>query len=414
MARENFLAGLGAALTTASGLAQRNRQERRQQDLDKQAREMELARMALSRDQFALDEKAYDASQTRDARSFAKDVIEDAGPEGVLDEAGVGAVTAGGFGHRLSEPTLRIGPETQGAEVAPSRSVLPTGDQKFQLEQRANQERERAALEQRRERARMALDNEGFYKMPDLQRATVWQDAGYQGQAPMSIQEWKDREDYQLQNQLKVVDAQGANQINAATVRADAAEELLRQRLEATQGAGGNLSATAKAILTDAGTSLTSLARIRELRKTHGTSGMGPVQGRWNNLMSGVPEGGREALGSPIPEGFMDISAETASLKNRVIRAITGAAVGVQEEKRIMAEIPTETDPDDRWEAKAAATERNLNELMRRVNNPNLAVTPPVSSHGGGSTPPPAPGAPPAAAEEEYVRDANGRLVRKR
>lgn len=276
--RQHFLAGLGAALLNLSDGTRANRAENQAKLRDKQRQDMELARMALSREQFELDQKGFEAGQQRDARVFAKDVLETAGPNGVLDDTGSAAVEAGGFGFRLApkqEGTLSSKPfvmdtinatpdvsmlrpeayatgveatpvsegfnpgvmQTQSPGIGPGRQVIPTSDQSFQLEQQGKARN----LEETRRRAQAAVSQPGFYKMPELNRAVVWQQAGFDGNPPMSLDEWKTREDYQLRNQLTAIGAQGQNQINAANVRADAAEQLAQLRLD---GIGKNKPAT--------------------------------------------------------------------------------------------------------------------------------------------------------------------------
>lgn len=90
---------------------------------------------------------------------------------------------------------------------------------------------------------------------------------------------------------------------------------------------------------------------------------MGPWAGRYNKMERGAPS----VIGAVLPDapkGFEDFAAESATLKNQVIQAITGAAVGVQEQGRILDQIPTETDSPSNWKAKAKATRKNLQELM--------------------------------------------------
>ena len=107
----------------------------------------------------------------------------------------------------------------------------------------------------------------------------------------------------------------------------------------------------------------TSLAALDRLEQLYSDEKVGPVAGRYNTMERGSPSliGG---LLPDAPEGFEDFAAESATLKNQIIQAITGAAVGVQEQKRILGQIPDVTDTPMNWRAKAAATKRNLQELM--------------------------------------------------
>jgi hypothetical protein len=107
----------------------------------------------------------------------------------------------------------------------------------------------------------------------------------------------------------------------------------------------------------------TSLSGLDMLEKLFKPEFVGPARGRYNATERSSVE--LPIVGLPdAPEGFEDFAAETAALKNRVIQAITGAAVGVQEQGRIMGEIPDYTDPPSKWKAKARATRRNLQQLV--------------------------------------------------
>ena len=59
----------------------------------------------------------------------------------------------------------------------------------------------------------------------------------------------------------------------------------------------------------------------------------------------------------------MAFFANEAVIKNRIIQLITGAAVGVEEEKRILSEIPLHSDTSLQWEEKYKQTLRNAQKL---------------------------------------------------
>jgi len=96
---------------------------------------------------------------------------------------------------------------------------------------------------------------------------------------------------------------------------------------------------------------------------SHGDAFIGPMAGRYNSAERGAPAIAGMLM-PDAPQGFEDFAAESATLKNQIIQAITGAAVGVQEQGRIMQQIPQVTDTPANWKAKAKSTRRNLQALM--------------------------------------------------
>lgn len=90
-------------------------------------------------------------------------------------------------------------------------------------------------------------------------------------------------------------------------------------------------------------------------------SSLGPAVGRVKYLQ--YLKGGGYGL-SPREISFF---ANEATVTNRVIQLITGAAVGTEEEKRIRAEIPSHTDTPAQWEIKHKATLKNVVDLENRI-----------------------------------------------
>jgi hypothetical protein len=86
---------------------------------------------------------------------------------------------------------------------------------------------------------------------------------------------------------------------------------------------------------------------------------VGPIQGRLGKASS--------ATGIGLTPERAEFSAAVAHMKNAIIKEITGAAVGVQEEGRIMGEIPDVTDPPETFRAKLATTKRNREYLQSRI-----------------------------------------------
>ena len=58
-----------------------------------------------------------------------------------------------------------------------------------------------------------------------------------------------------------------------------------------------------------------------------------------------------------------DFRAATAAIRNSLIKQITGATMGRAEEKRILAQMPDENDPEVRWNAKYDQTLKNIDML---------------------------------------------------
>lgn len=339
MAREDFLAALGASLTKASDLTGRNRALNRQAELDKQQREMELARMALQRDQFDLEQKGFDAAQTRDARGFAKDVLEDAGPNAVLDPAAVQTVTAGGLGHRLTEPTLRIGPETQGAEVAPTQSIIPTSGQQFQLDtqnfQRTQQDSARN-IEETRRRAQTAVSDPGFYKMPELNRAVVWQQAGFDGNPPRSLEEWKAQQDYEHKLRLGEIGAQGANQIAAANARG-------------AFGTGGRKNMPLGMInqFTELDDAINMASQMRDTHQPGDTGSMPRIGAAVPGFVTEMTKGMAGVEPGGFGAGAKNRQAQIALAKQIIGKGLEGGVLRKEDESKYADILPTIQDPDD-------------------------------------------------------------------
>ena len=86
-------------------------------------------------------------------------------------------------------------------------------------------------------------------------------------------------------------------------------------------------------------------------------SSIGPVYGRAKYLQY-IHAGGKGLSRQEIA-----FFANEAVIKNRIIQLITGAAVGVEEEKRILSEIPLHSDTSLQWEEKYKQTLKNAQKL---------------------------------------------------
>ena len=119
------------------------------------------------------------------------------------------------------------------------------------------------------------------------------------------------------------------------------------------------------AVRTRMGEEQAGLDRINEIRGLFDPNYVGPAMGRWNQIRQNLPDIPGEF--DDIPEPLAKFMASAAGLKNDMIRLITGAAVGVQEAKRIEREIPSITDRPEVFMAKLAQTEKNRMNLMARI-----------------------------------------------
>lgn len=146
--------------------------------------------------------------------------------------------------------------------------------------------------------------------------------------------------------------------------RQDYSEGQMRSR--PTKGTAQGEKAPAKlpvSMATSVSAAKTSLAGLDRLESLYSDDKVGPIAGRYNKAERGAPAA-LAGLMPDAPKDFEEFAAESATLKNQVIQAITGAAVGVKEQERIMAQIPDVNNTPANWKARAKATRRNLQELM--------------------------------------------------
>jgi hypothetical protein len=119
------------------------------------------------------------------------------------------------------------------------------------------------------------------------------------------------------------------------------------------------MSAAAAQMVAGADASLHNLDKLEALfPKVRGM--IGPAAGRAYTLGQSIP-------GVRVNPEFATFSAESSTLKNAVIKAITGAQMSEPEAKRIMQQIPLETDKPEVWIPKAKATRDNLAFLRSRL-----------------------------------------------
>ena len=87
---------------------------------------------------------------------------------------------------------------------------------------------------------------------------------------------------------------------------------------------------------------------------------LGPVLGRATEAGVGLP-------GVPVSEELAEFYADTATLKNATVKAITGAQMSEPEAERIMKQIPTFADKPVVWRKKLEQTIANLRLMRERI-----------------------------------------------
>jgi hypothetical protein len=87
---------------------------------------------------------------------------------------------------------------------------------------------------------------------------------------------------------------------------------------------------------------------------------IGPMEGRLRGAGEDVP-------GVPVNKLFSNFKAGSATLRNQVIKAITGAQMSEPEARRIMAQIPDEKNKPEVWLARVKQTRLNMQYLRERT-----------------------------------------------
>ena len=91
------------------------------------------------------------------------------------------------------------------------------------------------------------------------------------------------------------------------------------------------------------------------------------VESRLGPLMGRLSAYGLKTPGVSADPNFATFNAETATLRNATIKAITGAQMSEPEAQRIREQIPDVSDKPEVWRAKATATRDNLSFLRQRL-----------------------------------------------
>ena len=110
-----------------------------------------------------------------------------------------------------------------------------------------------------------------------------------------------------------------------------------------------------------------ALGGLAELRTLYKPEWVGPLAGRiakTKTLTTGGEPGQAEFL------------SQIATVRNRVIKAITGAQMSEPEARRIMEQIPDETLPPSTFEARMNATEKNYQMLLDIIRRRGTGGTP--------------------------------------
>lgn len=118
----------------------------------------------------------------------------------------------------------------------------------------------------------------------------------------------------------------------------------------------GKASPTERTSIAETRASVDALNNIKELYDSAKTR-TGPIVGRLDPIL------GLFGLTKQEQEDFM---AATSTFRNRIIKEITGAQMSEVEAKRILKQVPQETDPPARWEAKWRQSKKNLEMLQKR------------------------------------------------
>jgi len=136
-----------------------------------------------------------------------------------------------------------------------------------------------------------------------------------------------------------------------------AKEREAREAAAVKANGGAKLSVTAVEKIAGIDQSLGVIESLDKLKKSEW---LGPIAGRATRYSIAVP-------GVSVPDDLARFAAETATLKNSVVKAITGAQMSEPEAKRIMQQVPDFEDKPNVWQQKLDATKENLATLKRRT-----------------------------------------------
>jgi hypothetical protein len=136
------------------------------------------------------------------------------------------------------------------------------------------------------------------------------------------------------------------------------AEEIKKSRLAALQsGKKGKLSALSIEKISGIDQALHISEELESIKKD---DWLGPFSGRATELKIKTP-------GFKIPDDLAKFYAQTKTLENSTIKAVTGAQMSEPEAKRIKGQIPSFADKPEVWTQKMLATVENLRMLKQRI-----------------------------------------------
>lgn len=133
-------------------------------------------------------------------------------------------------------------------------------------------------------------------------------------------------------------------------------EKMLAGQPMVQIGLGQPAAAAERKEIAETRASIDALNNIKELYDNAKTR-TGPLVGRADPIL------GLFGWTTDEQEDFM---AATSAFRNKIIEEITGAQMSEVEAKRILKQVPQETDPPARWEAKWKQSKRNLEYLQKR------------------------------------------------
>jgi hypothetical protein len=101
------------------------------------------------------------------------------------------------------------------------------------------------------------------------------------------------------------------------------------------------------------------LNQMADLYQAGAKDKVGPVSGRYTEAM--------QMIGADKDENWAKFVAASSTIESDIIRAVTGAAVGKQEEVRIVRQIPRPWDPPVQWQAKYQQSIDNMRQLRTGI-----------------------------------------------
>jgi hypothetical protein len=390
----NFLEALGDTLLMGNQLAGRARAEKRQEELDSQAKTMQNLQAAILQGQ--------QQQQQQSMIDRASENVLAAGPGAMVDDAGAQAVIKAGKGNRLGpqfeehegfDPLLG----TPAKVMQAGQRILPTWEQQRQIDSdkesnelhglQIGELRSNAADRTKQTVARNYIGTPEFWKNSPEKRQVAWAQGGYSGQAPLTDAEMQSRLQFESNLDIAKVKAQGEfgkpriDIRNIPTMQGGVPGTKtvtfmngmpIREEWNPANPSGSDLDQ-----ISDFGVLQN---KFKGVRNAYRPELVGPAAGRYGQGAQAVP-------GMTVPEGFTDLSSRLAQVQNAMIYLKSGKQINEQEFARLQAELPLITDKSDVFEQKLTNAETYMNDLIegRRA------------AHGMGGQQPSRPGATPGA-----------------